>query len=198
MVFKSIVGVTCACLAVASINANAVVLTFEDVPGGSTQNASGDMPTYNGFNFTDTLDWIDVEGFINNDGAVSGEFALINNLGGEGIITEVSDADFIFDGLWAKKWATGPDSGGDDSLFGTISGYNNENLVWEVVTGLNGSYEFYGPQAGAIDELRLDFGDNFLVDDITLSALSAVPAPAAVWLFASGLLGLIGLARRKA
>jgi hypothetical protein len=28
-------------------------------------------------------------------------------------------------------------------------------------------------------------------------AVSAVPVPAAVWLFASGLLGLVGIARRR-
>ncbi|MCP4503572.1 MAG: VPLPA-CTERM sorting domain-containing protein, partial [Deltaproteobacteria bacterium] len=28
-------------------------------------------------------------------------------------------------------------------------------------------------------------------------SLSAVPAPAAIWLFGSGLIGLIGVARRK-
>ena len=34
--------------------------------------------------------------------------------------------------------------------------------------------------------------------DVTIMDVSAVPVPAAVWLFGSGLLGLIGIARRKA
>ena len=38
----------------------------------------------------------------------------------------------------------------------------------------------------------------FSLDDVTIGNVSAVPAPAAVWLFGSGLIGLIGLARRKA
>ncbi len=38
-------------------------------------------------------------------------------------------------------------------------------------------------------------GNDFTVDDISVSA---VPIPVAAWLFASGLLGLIGVARRKA
>jgi len=33
---------------------------------------------------------------------------------------------------------------------------------------------------------------------VPVPAASAVPVPAAVWLFGSGLLGLIGIARRKA
>ena len=44
-----------------AVSANATILTFDDVPGGSTQNNVGDMPTYNGFDFSFTLDWIDVE-----------------------------------------------------------------------------------------------------------------------------------------
>lgn len=34
-------------------------------------------------------------------------------------------------------------------------------------------------------------------DDISANQVSAVPVPAAVWLFGSGLLGLVGVARRK-
>ena len=35
------------------------------------------------------------------------------------------------------------------------------------------------------------------VDDVSVEALTAVPVPAAAWLFASGLAGLTGLARRN-
>ena len=177
----------------------AALLTFDDVPGGSIQNDYGDMPTYQGFNFSSTLDWIDLVDSSWNYGAKSGDFGLVNNDPdtGIGIVTEANNADFTFDGLWAKKWNTPIEDGGDDSLFGLLSGYNNGELVWEVATGLNGSYEEYGPQAGAIDELRLGFGNTFLVDDITLNSVSAVPVPAAAWLFGSGLLALAGISRRK-
>ena len=177
---------------------HAATLTFDDVPGGSVQDSFGDMPTDRGYNFSFTLDWIDVVDSSWNYGAKSGEFALVNNKGDVGIITEASSADFTFDGLYAKKWGTAPDSAGDDSLFGSISGYNNGSLVWKMATSLNGSYEYYGAQAGAIDELHLGFGDTFLVDDITLNGVSAIPVPAAVWLFGSGLMGLAGIARRRA
>jgi hypothetical protein len=47
--------------------------------------------------------------------------------------------------------------------------------------------------------------DNYTTDELSFSisgtfdsgAQSAVPLPATVWLFGSGLLGLIGMARRK-
>ena len=83
------------------------------------------MPTYKGFNFSFTLDWIDVENGPSSNtrwpyGAHSGDFAILNNNEGVGTITEATSADFTFDGLWAKKWATSPNSGGANSLSGTF------------------------------------------------------------------------------
>lgn len=185
---------------VLSTSADAILLTFDDIPGGSNQDAFSPIGNYNGFDFScpgcleDRLDWIDAVGSTWNYGSVSGDFAMVNNVGGIGVITEENNADFTFGGLWAKHWGTAPESGGADGLFGTLSGYNNGNLVWEVATGLNGSYEYYGFQAGAIDELRLGFGDYFLVDDMSLIT---IPVPASAWLFVSGLIGLVGFARSK-
>ena len=195
MTIKSII--LAAVILMSSTSVNAVTLTFDDVAGGSIQNSNSSMPTYQGFDFNPTLYWMDVVGSVWNYGAHSDDFALLNNLGGAGIITETNNADFTFDGLWAKKWFTAIDSGGEDTLFGTMSGYNNGIQVWKVSTGLNGSYKYFGAQAGAIDELILDFGNHFLVDDIVLNEMSAVPVPAAAWLFGSGLIGLVGISRRN-
>lgn len=188
------ITLTLAALALSS-SVNAVTLTFDDVPG-SKNRLYGNMPVYQGFKFSATLDWVNAASPSFLVGAYSGDNALINNNGSFGVITEAGNTDFIFDGLWAKKWSTPANSGGADSLSGFLSGYNNGSLVWEVATGLNGSYEYYGPQLGAIDELRLGFGNYFVVDDVVLSTV--VPVPAAVWLFGSGLIALTCLARRKA
>jgi hypothetical protein len=40
--------------------ANATLLTFEDIPGGSTHYSLDWMPVYKGFNFSRPLAWIDV------------------------------------------------------------------------------------------------------------------------------------------
>lgn len=183
-------------VATAKQTRGSVTLTFDDIPGGSIQSQFGGMPTYKGFNFSSTLDWIDLEGTNWPYGAHSGDFGMLNRVGGIGIVTDSGGADFTFEGLWAKKWGTSKDSGGVDSLFGSFSGYNNGVPIWSVDTSLNGSYEFYGPQVGAIDELRLNLGSFFLVDDISLNASTGnVPEPTSLMIW--GLLGAVCLKRRR-
>ncbi len=41
------------------------------------------------------------------------------------------------------------------------------------------------------------YNANFDISSLTVTSISAVPIPAAVWLFGSGLLGLVGIAKRK-
>ena len=197
---KAVMGLV-AVLFFAVGRAQAATLTFEDVPGGSLQSSSGDMPGYGGFIFSNQLDWIDLVGPSNysfNYRAHSGQFAVHKAFSGTTVIHAVGGVDFTFDGLWAKKWDTAPESGGVDDLFGTLSGTNNGNLMWSVNTGLNGSYEYYGAQAGAIDTLVLGFGDRFIVDDLSLNAASApVPEPTSLALWSGlGFMGLIAILRR--
>jgi hypothetical protein len=42
-----------------------------------------------------------------------------------------------------------------------------------------------------------DHGDHTIIGNLTSLSLAAVPVPAAVWLFGSGLIGVLGIARRK-
>ena len=48
----------------------------------------------------------------------------------------------------------------------------------------------------ALDTLDLGFSDDTFIDVVEVPG-AVVPIPAAAWLFLSGLLGLIGIARRK-
>jgi len=79
---------------------------------------------------------------------------------------------------------------GPDGLLGTA-----DDVVWtgnRHTDGISGIRMDNGPFPG--------FNANFDVRtmDLTGVTVSAVPVPAAVWLFGSGLLGLVGIARRKA
>jgi hypothetical protein len=189
----------CLAMLIAAANADAGLMTFDDVPGGSVQNNNGHFDTsYQGFDLSFTLEWFDVVDSSWPYGAHSGDFGVVNAFGGVGIITDALGADFTFDGLWAKAWDTPPESGGADFLIGVLEGYNYSVLVWSVATSLNGSYEYYGAQAGAIDELHLGFGDLFLIDDLLLNgAVAEVPEPGALTLLGLGALGLVGVARRR-
>ena len=67
-------------------------------------------------------------------------------------------------------------------------------LNWTFV----GVIDTDGFTTAEILELRgADYDQAFIWGDAFTVGVSAVPAPAAVWLFGSGLLGLIGMARRK-
>lgn len=58
-----------------------------------------------------------------------------------------------------------------------------------------------GPAESGLFYFRFSDGASLFVDPIyatlNISPVSAVPVPAAVWLFGSGLIGLAGIARRK-
>lgn len=83
----------------------------------------------------------------------------------------------------------------------TFAAFNDNVLVEEFTAGTNtalGSGRYFGFESILFDEIRLSITDantGFTLDN--LQYISAVPVPAAAWLFASGLLGLTVFARRK-
>ena len=81
----------------------------------------------------------------------------------------------------------------DLSLFSNIQAPNSENY-WSSLVEPWGSYGFHflngGTNYGGAD-------NNWYVWAVRTGDVATVPVPAAVWLFGSGLLGLIGIAKRK-
>lgn len=73
-----------------------------------------------------------------------------------------------------------------------IDGLGNMSLFASGFAGKNNP-PFNGPHDFAFD----DSGNMYVSDASSIWRISAVPVPASVWLFGSGLIGLIGLARRK-
>ena len=89
-----------------------------------------------------------------------------------------------------KSWANVNSVVND--LFSTVT--PDTTWIWDEVAGTNsvGGMYYYDARAGDTN------GDFFQVDYTFDSfSVSTVPVPAAAWLFGSGLIGLIGLARRK-
>ena len=70
-----------------------------------------------------------------------------------------------------------------------IVGSNPSGTLPFTDDGIGGSPMKAGPFPG--------FNANFDITDLTITSVTPVPVPAAVWLFGSGLLGLVGVARRK-
>ncbi|WDP92244.1 MAG: hypothetical protein HUN04_21980 [Desulfobacter sp.] len=175
---------------------NAVVITFDDHPD-ATQNAYGPIGTYNGFEFhatnsLDRLDWIDTVGSAWDYGAISGDFTMLDNFGGEGRINAVGNADFTFDGLYARIWRTGT-----NALI--ISGYQNGSLAVSAEYTLTTDWTYYSGWDGVlINALHLVVPNGiFLVDNLALNE-SQVPIPSTLTLLAFGLVGLAGVAGGKA
>ena len=187
-----IAGLLCVCAGQGS----AAVLSFDDIPG-ATQNGYGPVGSYAGYVFASTgdvsrMDWIDTvtaNEFLNR-GAVSGDFTLINNFGGAAIIKRDGGGQFAFGGLWAENWLVW------DTSQGSIDGYRGGSLAWSLPVALAGTFSYFGGQVGNIDELRLNLGDFFLVDDLELNdPANPVPAPGLPALMGIGL-GALTLARR--
>ena len=183
-----------------SSTVNAITITFDDHPD-ATQNSYGVIGTYKGYVFgstfpADRMDWVDTVDSAFDYGSISGDFTMLNNYGGNASITDKNNADFTFDGVWAKRWRTPPESG-DYYNYGTIQGYNNDVLIWEIETATNGSFTFFEAKTEPIDKLILEFAGAYMVDDLSLNTVATVPIPASIWLFGSGLIGLIGFARRR-
>ena len=108
---------------------------------------------------------------------------------------------------------TGPNGAGDANAYMTILDGSSNTLFNDTFnyTGLPGDSSWGG---GSIDVLILPafdgqllqigfstettgFQDTGIIYDNLSFAPTAVPVPAAVWLFGSGLLGLVGVARRR-
>lgn len=105
--------------------------------------------------------------------------------------------------IWVAGGNTAPDFSGD--FLSAFSGYTFINSEDDATDGFfthnigplnNASYIAIGtpPRIGDLGPILDGSTDQFYIEGLNVTQ---VPVPAAVWLFGSGLLGLIGIARRK-
>ena len=135
-------------------------------------------PTYTYNNFNDTQPPL-TQGYLENINASDQPGSIFFAL-------DVSAADF--------SWRT-------NNGTTTFSAYNDNVLVEEFTADTNISLtsgRYFGFENILFDEIRFSITARdtlFTLDN--LEYVSAIPVPAAAWLFGSGLIGLIGFAGRK-
>ena len=202
MVNKSIIGAACTCLAVVSFNVNAALI--EKIENGGFE--SGDIAGWSEPS-TNPNPWIVV-----SDNSHTGTYSAYNPALNSALasptlfqsfaptlVDNITSADFWYfheggsgtvglatlltfsDGTWVQ-----------DTLFAADPSYKQN--IWTFRDLMPTLLENSGKHLVEIGFFPKSGGSQY-VDDVSVSA---VPIPLAVWLFGSGLLGLIGVARRKA
>jgi len=147
-------------------------LLYEDTDGTGTLNIISNSSIYGDISVNDA------SLTTNNDGS-------LHVMGTIDFLTLGSSSSFFGDMVITADW--------DDSNSVTIFGFSPL-----AVDGLphNGLFIIDGPLAGTLLEFQVTSSLLAIVDN-PFPVYSPVPVPAAAWLFASGLIGLAGFARRK-
>ena len=180
---------------------------FNDIPNGKTYeqiNAFTNVLSigkFNGFDSGDTHQY-DEDNFsleVTNGGLYAFAFNMVNNK---------KDGSTEWLEVFANKSDTGTAAfnNADGNALALFSDTNGN-----PIPGYTGTYEanfdhisFVGILATDISEVfrwlefKEDTGSNDIgIFNLRFASVSAVPLPAAFWLFASGLLGLIGLRKKR-
>ncbi len=187
-----------------SVTAHGAVVQFDDITTNQVTQIDLEFPgsVYSGFLWSNagvvsqnnTLGT--VSGFQNS--AFSGDYVAFN-LGGTPM-TVANSGGFTFDGAYLS-------AGWLDGLNLDVKGFSGGVELFSTTVVVNVSAPtWFGFNYTGIDELVFNAYNGgssqtqFALDDFTVSNFTplAVPVPAALWLFASGFVALLGWGRRKA
>ena len=233
MVFKSILGATCACLAVVSFNVSAALVSVDwkasgdeliarDIVSGldwlsltethgltynyviSQLSPSG---SFEGFRIASSAEVVSMfnnfgidlspEGIIGSNTYDSNIYDAGKSIGGYTTTTLFEDPDIVYSAYerYTVMGVTNDDSWEADNSKEMV-GVLNRTEIYRDPTLESNIFNFYekpgGPGAFVpVDSAYYDIG-------VYLVRESVVPLPSAVWLFGSGLIGLLAVSRRKA
>jgi len=189
----------------------AVSYTINTAAGSVYNQAIGASDTAN-------LAWnVSVANGQNSDFSNFTDFGVIstsnrgNNINTNALNQAIVVHDQYATSLGGSLPVTNKDTTLNDEYFGTLTngGYAGSERIWGTSWQTNGStdnsaafgtdLDFYYWQTGGFstDPNLFKAAGVWSFDGSTLGYASPVPVPAAVWLFASGLLGLVGVSRRK-
>ncbi len=226
MVNKSIIGATCACLAVVTFSADAALVgRLAATPGGTDYQAYyddvADLTWLADANANGAMNWatanawaagLDVAGVtgwrlpdtidVGNDGATYTNVYQGVDYGYN--ITTHSELSNMFYNVLGNT-AFYDTSGVATGCTAPNYCLTNTGPFSNIQSGIYWSATEYAPSPTSAWVFSMDFGNQgFNVKTVTNYAwavqsgdVSAVPVPAAAWLFVSGLVGLVGFARRK-
>ena len=215
MAFKSIIGTKCAFLAIVTFNTNAAIMNADwKITGDNliTQDTGSGLEW---LDLTATANWS--YDYVSNRLGSGQEFegwryataeevtSFWDAFGGDsnyynGLSTQNNGlfdriAPFWGD-LWCQQTGCNIGEGYSFALTSDASGTGShmmalaadwESLDWHLTQDeFTPSYLYLN-----------DFGSDYDIGSALVRDISTVPVPAAVWLFGSGLIGLIGIARRK-
>ncbi len=193
MKIKSIIGVAYACLTVVSMNVHAVGINGLDwLPFSATWSMSTNqvdaalLPggTLEGWRFASNLE---VEGMLTSihPGWIEDDYSTANI----GIVDELA-------GLLGYTFLTTAGVAGAREIFGATgdSGGGCCRAAFALSDGFRGE-----PAGELVDKtiINRNWATSVHGRPVASFLVSSVPVPAAVWLFGSGLLGLIGFSKRK-
>lgn len=186
-------------LCILTTSSQAAVLTFDDI---TTNSIEFPVDTYGGLTWNN-LGVVSAEAAGGNhigsgydSGTVSGDYVGYN---GSGYPLTVSGSAFNFIGAYLTgAWNDGLsiDIVGNRSgieLYSQTITIDSTSATWFEFNFL-GIDELIFTSYGGTDAGYGGGGVHFAMDDFTYSP---VPVPAAVWLFGSGILGLVGFSKRK-
>jgi len=231
MVFKSIIGATCVCLAVVSFNSHAALISTLSSFDNIASLIAGDQSN------TTSHDWATASVFH-----VGGKNITVESMTATFGDTNDSTAQYLEIGVYQSVGTHGNDLE-PGALFGTFdtSTIFSSNSRFSIGLTAHSSFELQAntdyllvwnarhgapylgtKRRGSPDQMINDGVAGFFTGEVLYSisggnsgswysgnqygfdyasingTVSAIPVPAAVWLFGSGLLGLIGVATKKA
>ena len=120
-----------------------------------------------------------------NFSTAANTISVVGTVGGLGLTTTQTLLEGSFN---ANGWSFS-NIGGTDVFSGAGIDTKSADLLTALGAPTNTAFEFFGFSLQSV---------NGTVNSTDILNTAVVPVPAAVWLFGSGLIGLLGVARRRA
>jgi len=174
MIFKFLIGLSCLIASLVSASANASTIF---------------APTDGDVNFLNST--------IDLDANTQVAIFNVGDLGGTNntiVLNDVYSASLAEFSVSGGNYLVDSKAGPSDPVFDTMTLLGTDNFILGLTkdSGTNWVTDIgYTSLGGSLYNVHFSDGSLLQVD------VQVVPVPAAVWLFGSGLIGLVGLARRK-